>query len=429
MQYVNIDIKAFEYFRLCSNFMIGGNLLIMNRTKVKEFVRNHVPNTPFFQKLLARARLRELSVYDEIEKKVLNSKEKENPNFRSKILKECLNKWPEKAAQVRKIAQEKFSLSADYSGKEVDSKILDDVVFSYFALGFSPDEFIYYKFEKRTINERMEFLSNKLKAKYHSHFDNLIDSSVFTDKYLTYLKFKDFFRREIAVIENENDYSGFEAFVGRHPKYVKKDVYEGCGRSIELVDSANCGKTIKQQFDEMVAGLKYVVEELIIQSKDMAQFNSSSVNTVRCITMVTKKGVNVPFGFLRIGAPGSFVDNAGSGGICCAIDMATGQVITDGFDEKGYHYSAHPESGIVFKGYKLPEWDQLLLLANKVASELPGVKTIGWDFAHTNKGWVIVEGNAMSQIEVLQIPMQRGMRKDFEQYFREMEPLIKYSFE
>ena len=71
----------------------------------------------------------------------------------------------------------------------------------------------------------------------------------------------------------------------------------------------------------------------------------------------------------------------------------------------------------------------MLTIAEEAASELPGVKVIGWDFAHTDKGWVMVEGNAMSQIEVLQIPMQKGMRKDFERYFREMKPLIKYSFE
>ena len=35
----------------------------------------------------------------------------------------------------------------------------------------------------------------------------------------------------------------------------------------------------------------------------------------------------------------------------------------------------------------------------------------------------------MSQIEVLQIPIQRGMRKDFEKYFSEIEPIIRFNFE
>ena len=361
-----------------------------------------------------------------MEKRVLNSPDRETIEFRRKIVKDVFDKWPEKATKIKKIAQEELSLSA--FGGENPETIVDDMVFTYFGLGFSPDEYIYYHFETRTIEERMEFLSNKLKGKFHSYFDDLIESSLFTDKFTTYLKFKDYFKREIVEIRNDG-YSEFKAFVDKHQRYVKKDVYESCGRTVELVDSATCGKTIKQRFDEMITKSKYVVEELIIQSEDMARLNPSSVNTVRCITMNTRNGVNVPFGFLRIGASGSFVDNAGSGGICCAIDMTTGKVITDGFNERGYRYSLHPDSGIVFKGLTLPDWSQLLITADKVASEVPNVKTIGWDFAHTDKGWVIVEGNAMSQIEVLQIPMQKGMRKEFEHYFREMEPIIEYSFE
>ena len=397
----------------------------MNFT-IKQFVRTHVPNTPFFQRLLARARLRQLSVYDQMESRVRKSKDRETPAFRSEIVKECFDKWPEKATQIRKEAQEKLPLSADYKDREPDSQLLDDVVFTYFGLGFTPDEYIYFRLEKKTVEERMGYLSNKQKGKFHSHFDNLIDSSVFTDKYLTYLRFQKYFQREIVEINGPADYPAFEAFVGRHPRYVKKDVYESCGRTVELVDSANCGKTVRQQFDEMAAGSKFVVEELIVQSDDVARFNASSVNTVRCITMYTRNGVCVPFAYFRTGSSGSFVDN---GGIRSELDTKTGRSITDGFDEKAYRFPVHPDTGAVYKGFQLPEWDQLLDIVTRAASQLPGIRIIGWDFAHTDKGWVIVEGNAMSQIELVQIPLERGMRKEFEQYFREMDPIIEYNFE
>ena len=42
------------------------------RLLVKEYVRNHVPDTPLFQKMLAKARLKELSRYDEIEKAAIH---------------------------------------------------------------------------------------------------------------------------------------------------------------------------------------------------------------------------------------------------------------------------------------------------------------------------------------------------------------------
>ncbi len=356
---------------------------------------------------------------------VLNNPERDNLTFQNEIVSKCCEKWPEKAAQVKKTAQTLLPLSAGFENREKDPQVLNDILFSFFALGFSPDEYVYYRLEGRTVEEKLTFLSDRKRIQYHSYLDNLIESSVFTDKYLTYLKFQPYFSREIIEIKTTNDYSRFAAFVERHPQYVKKDVYSSCGRSVEMVDSVGCGKTVKQQFDEIIAaGMKHVAEELIVQSKEMAQFHTASVNTVRCITMNTRDGVQIPFGFFRVGSSGSFVDNAGSGGYSSAIDMNAGKVITDGYNEKGFHAEVHPNSGVVFKGFRFPDWNELLATAKKVASELPGVKTIGWDFAHTDKGWVMVEGNAMSQIGVLQIPMQRGMRAEFERYFREMEPII-----
>ena len=394
--------------------------------KVRKIVQTYVPNNFFFQKIVAYARLYDLKKndYGEIEKKLLTAK-KADPAFRSEIVKECFEKWPEIAAQIRKEAQEKLPLSADYKDRELDSRVLDDVVFSYFALGFSPDEYIYFRLEKRTIDERQEYFSNKMRKKYHTCIDNLIDSSTFS-KYNTYLKFQEYFKRDVLKIENDSQFPVFEAFVKSHSKYVKKDVDGMSGREVELVDSANCGKTVRQQFDEMVAEQKYIIEELIIQSEDMARFNSSSVNTVRCITMNTKDGVKVAYGYFRTGSSGSFVDNCG---IRCGVDMETGQAVTDGFDERAYQYRIHPDTGTVYKGFQFPEWNQLLSIAKNAASKLPGIKIIGWDFAHTDKGWVIVEGNAMSSIELIQIPFERGMRKELEQYFREMEPIIECNFE
>lgn len=349
---------------------------------------------------------------------------KDTPAFRCLVLKECSKKWPKRTGEIRKIAEERLPLSADYKDKQLSAELLDDVILSYFIFGFSPDEYIYFRLENRTFNERREFISSRLKAKYHACFDNLLESSMFS-KWNTYLIFKEYFKRDAIEIKNASDYPEFVAFVRRHPKYVKKGVDGMSGREVELVDSLGCGKSIKQQFEEMIKNQKFIVEELIIQSEDMARFNSSSVNTVRCITMNTEDGVKIPFGFFRIGVSGAFVDNAGAGGISCAIDMTNGVITTDGFNERAYCYQRHPDSETIFKGCILPEWKQLLLIAERAALKIPSIKTIGWDFAHTRNGWIIVEGNAMSSIEICQVSTQRGMRRDFEHYFRKMKPIIK----
>ena len=55
----------------------------------------------------------------------------------------------------------------------------------------------------------------------------------------------------------------------------------------------------------------------------------------------------------------------------------------------------------------------------KIATDLvavlpPYVNYIAWDFVHTPKGWVIVEGNFYGQ-SLWQMCFQRGMKKEFEE--------------
>lgn len=394
------------------------------RTSIKETIRNHVPNTRFFQKELAKARLREVNRYDEIENEVLSSQRRDDPDFKQQIVKKCIDKWPQKAARVKADCMEKINRAPAYLGRSEDEALLADMLYSFFALGFAAEEYVYYKLENKSVDERQTFLGDRVRFRYHCSLNNLIDSSVFTDKVRTYRRFEPFFKREALEIRNAGDFPAFEQFVKRHPRFVCKNVFEACGRGVRLVDSASCGKTVREQFDEMVSDTKYIVEEVIRQSEIMAAFNDTSVNTVRFVTMTTEDGIETPFSFFRVGAKGSFVDNAGSGGCVSGVDTSCGRIETMGYDEYGSSYVCHPGSGKQFEGFQIPDWDSLVRVAKEAAAKVPGVKIVGWDFAHTDDGWVLVEGNAMSQIGVLQIAYQRGMRADFERFFRKMKPIL-----
>lgn len=135
----------------------------------------------------------------------------------------------------------------------------------------------------------------------------------------------------------------------------------------------------------------FIVEGLIEQDCRLSIFNTSSVNTVRLPTIINRNGFHVIGPFLRTGRAGSIVDNGGGGGIVSAIDEKTGLVISNGFDEKGNHYETHPDSGICFKNFQIPEWDALLTLAKEIHYKMKGHKYIAWDFAYTSKGWVLNE--------------------------------------
>ena len=157
-------------------------------------------------------------------------------------------------------------------------------------------------------------------------------------------------------------------------------------------------------------------------------FNPSSLNTVRCITFYTKNGVVAPpyLSFFRTGRRGSFVDNASKGGIACGIDSVSGRLATDAYAQYyGERYACHPDSGIQFKGYQLPEWEKLLGMCKEMSAQLPSVKFISWDMAHADKdGWVVVEGNSHGAIDFQQLFWNRGLKADIEEIVRNTETIM-----
>ena len=171
-----------------------------------------------------------------------------------------------------------------------------------------------------------------------------------------------------------------------------------------------------------------LLEERVVQNNVMGVLNPSSVNTVRCITLNTMDGIVVSYCFLKVGRKGSFVDNGGSGGILVGIDKKCGKLNTDGYDELNVRYVTHPDSGVNLKGYQLPDWEQLIHMCVEMSGQMPTVKYIGWDLAYTDTGWIVIEGNGMSQMIGPQIVWRnRGgvFKEEMEAYMRNMELVLE----
>ena len=49
---------------------------------------------------------------------------------------------------------------------------------------------------------------------------------------------------------------------------------------------------------------------------------------------------------------------------------------------------------------------------------IPTVRCIGWDFAHTDRGWVVIEGNDRCQLIGAQMTREHGLKKEFEDMVR-----------
>lgn len=158
-----------------------------------------------------------------------------------------------------------------------------------------------------------------------------------------------------------------------------------------------------------------IVEEIIVQAEEMAKFHPESVNTIRFVTFYHNEIINKICAIIRIGRGGSIVDNACAGGIYAPIDLETGIVETAGTDFNLNKYIHHPYTIAQILGAQIPKWKELNELVKEIVKVVPQMKQVGWDFALTDNGWVMVEGNGRPGVQ--HVIHNRGLRKEFQCMF------------
>lgn len=284
-----------------------------------------------------------------------------------------------------------------------------------------PYEYFFLSLRNKSTKERMQFVTDKYMLQTMSIHDcRTIHDVELNDKYNFYLLAKPFFKRRVVRIDSETNRKEFiniSKFIvsGGGNSMIFKPIHLGCGSGIFVGDISTPDKA-NELFSRLIdAGGGWIAEELIKQTYYMAQWNKTSVNTVRLLSFSTSNGICFTTSFIRTGREGAVVDNGGAGGIFAAIDEKTGVIITDGMDELANSYVEHPDSHVKFKGWKIPRWKELLETASALHSTVfPNIKYVGWDFALTDQGWVVIEGNWGQFIH--QAATGIGLRPIFDKY-------------
>ena len=138
-----------------------------------------------------------------------------------------------------------------------------------------------------------------------------------------------------------------------------------------------------------------LLEEKVVQHKRISEIYPDSVNTVRIVTLNFPDGrTEFLCALMRIGRNGSRVDNASAGGIHVHIDVARGELTELAYCKtENSVFPAHPDTGFVFRGTKLPFWSEILSTLDRLAKAIMQVHTVAWDVAITETGPLIIEGN------------------------------------
>ena len=182
---------------------------------------------------------------------------------------------------------------------------------------------------------------------------------------------------------------------------LKPTVGGSSGKGILFFDCFSSLSEEEKQNAIKSMGSEFIVQKRIKMSPAFSDLNSSSVNTVRITTyIVAGKVCHVPIA-IRIGREGKSVDNVHAGGLSVGV-KDDGSLLEKAFElnygDKNVTYFEHPDSGITFNGYSIPQIPRIIESAQKIHGKFPHTGIISWDFTvNENEDIVLIEANIKGQ--------------------------------
>ena len=292
---------------------------------------------------------------------------------------------------------------------------------------------------------------------YYNVVEKTLNNPVFSEAYSdknVYLKFIDknilpkVFLRKIQGVYYNEDYNQItdpdlliNSILKSYSKIVcKKSIETGGGKDISIFSKIN-GSWIDGRNNELSISYlnklfqnNYLIQEYIFQHSFFQQFNPSSVNTIRVFTYrsVSDNEIHILHAILRIGKPGSIVDNQASGGISCGIDLKTGILNDFAINKTGQKF--FKINDVAFKDKKIPKFDCIKKYATDIAYKFPYHRLLGFDFSvdKEEKVKLIEINNRNNEINFFQMnngPLFKGYTNEIIDYCLKNKRTIKLDFE
>ena len=146
-------------------------------------------------------------------------------------------------------------------------------------------------------------------------------------------------------------------------------------------------------------GESYVIQKRIRQDQFSASFNSSSINTVRMMTMRCPwdGDIVVCRSMMRMGVTDAVVDNMMKGGLCVCVGDG-GKMGKYAYDYDGQRFDEHPISHARFGDLSHPYYGKMVAAAKEIHSRIMDYNLLSFDFVPREDGTIcVVEINATSQ--------------------------------
>ena len=281
----------------------------------------------------------------------------------------------------------------------------------------SYNEYAYqYEFYNKTEEEREEYVSRLKMAYFYWTCTPGYAKAVFRNKTKFLKTFEKYIHRKWLYAPMAS-FEDFMQLVSNYDCIVKPcDGKLGMG-IFKVYKDAKC-QDFKKLYETCVKN-RMLVEQCIESFEDLKALHPQSLNTIRIVTFSNKEKACVFSGVLRTGVGDSVIDNSHQGGVSAQINVNNGIVETDGANTNGDRFICHPNTGIQFKGFIIPKWDEIVKTCCE-AAKMTGNPITGWDIAVNYMGEVeFVEANYGPDMDMMQTRYKKGAKKKINALIKE----------
>lgn len=221
------------------------------------------------------------------------------------------------------------------------------------------------------------------------YFNNLMWGRAYADK-CAYDRLFPYLNRPRTIMKNScgRFYDGNQKIITRKEAMqlclkeerfiVKFTTFSSGGRDIQVFEKGEVTEeSVRKLFNDYK--MNFIIQALVVQHKDMAKLNDSSLNTIRVMSFFFKNQVHILSAQARIGSGGARVDNYSSGGYACNVNP-DGRLSERAVSKAKGWATSHP-NGFEFKDVVIPSYDKVIAVVKEEAAKLPHLNIIGWDFA------------------------------------------------
>lgn len=267
--------------------------------------------------------------------------------------------------------------------------ILFDMIINFITRGAGYTDYFRGDYINLTKKEKNTFVTTKKFYKIIDYLNNPDYTIILKDKLIFNHYFSKYLKRDYIDL-HEASLEQFKMFLDRKDTvFVKPATGEG-GHGIQKLSVKEI-KDVKELYQKLKANDTYLVEEEIVQCRELNEINPHVVNSFRVITLYKDGKATVINNAMRINQTADSV-------IGCTNDLyfsldEHGLINSNVIDDYGKVYHEHPLTHKVFSEVKIKGVKEAFKMCQEAALMLPQVRYIGWDIAFTDNGPLIVEGN------------------------------------